>query len=67
MATDKGKGTGPNNFAQRLLRTDAKGVHGGAILRILPTLLYGSLAVLDESAMDAGLKASTRRCWSRTG
>jgi DNA-binding beta-propeller fold protein YncE len=59
VATDKGKGTGPNDFAQRT-PADAKGgrVRSGGSTYIA-TLLYGSLAAIDESAMEAGLKAST--------
>jgi DNA-binding beta-propeller fold protein YncE len=57
VTTDKGKGTGPNNFAQRMT-ADGAGRKGGSSTYI-GTLLYGSLATLDEGAMDAGLKAST--------
>jgi len=57
VTTDKGKGTGPNNFAQRLT-ADGSGRKGGDSTYIA-TLVYGSLATLDEGAMDAGLKAST--------
>jgi DNA-binding beta-propeller fold protein YncE len=57
VTTDKGKGTGPNNFAQRMT-ADGAGRKGGSSTYIA-TLLYGSLAALDESAMEAGLKAST--------
>jgi DNA-binding beta-propeller fold protein YncE len=57
VTTDKGKGTGPNNFAQRMT-ADGAG-RKGASSTYIATLLYGSLATLDESAMDAGLKAST--------
>ena len=61
VATDKGKGTGPNNFAQRTAG-DARGgrVRGGGSTYI-GTLLYGSLAAIDEGAIEAGLKASTER------
>ncbi len=57
VTTDKGKGTGPNNFAQR--KTADGAGRKGSSSTYLATLLYGSLATLDESAMDAGLKAST--------
>ncbi len=57
VTTDKGKGTGPNNFAQRMTAEGA-GRKGGASTYIA-TLLYGSLAALDERAIDSGLKAST--------
>jgi DNA-binding beta-propeller fold protein YncE len=61
VATDKGKGTGPNNFLKRVV-PGANGQGSAAKpkeLTYIATLLYGSLAGLDESAMDAGLKAST--------
>ncbi len=57
VTTDKGKGTGPNNFAQR--KTDEGAGRKGGASTYIGTLLYGSLAALDESAIDAGLKAST--------
>jgi DNA-binding beta-propeller fold protein YncE len=56
IATDKGRGTGPNNFAQRQ-------VEGAGVSRrksdfsYIATLLYGSLAAVDVSAVD--LKAAT--------
>jgi DNA-binding beta-propeller fold protein YncE len=59
VATDKGKGTGPNNMPQRPLPGDKNGSHGPRGFTYAPTLLYGSLAVLDQAGMDAGLKAST--------
>ncbi|QMV20178.1 phosphoesterase [Granulicella sp. 5B5] len=60
VATDKGKGTGPNNFPQRPLPTDAPGTrHKDSPGTYAPTLLYGSLASLDERAMENDLKAST--------
>jgi DNA-binding beta-propeller fold protein YncE len=59
VATAKGKGTGPNNMAPR--PTDA--TKNMALMKhrftYAPTLLYGSLAVLDQAAVDSGLKAST--------
>jgi DNA-binding beta-propeller fold protein YncE len=56
VATDKGKGTGPNNFAQRPSPVERS--PRGAFSYI-GTLIYGSLAALDEPAMESGLKAST--------
>jgi DNA-binding beta-propeller fold protein YncE len=55
VATDKGRGTGPNNFAQRI-------VPGLPAARqkdstYIATLLYGSLAAIDPAAVD--LKAAT--------
>ena len=57
VATDKGKGTGPNNFPQRVVPGTKGGREGS--FTYSPTLLYGSLAVLDEAAIDSGLAAST--------
>ncbi len=48
VATDKGKGTGPNNFPQRQTEELKKRKFQGATTYI-GTLLYGSLATLDES------------------
>lgn len=59
VASGKGKGTGPNNFPQHPLKADKNGVHGTRGFTYSPTLLYGSLAVLDESGIEPGLKAST--------
>jgi hypothetical protein len=56
VATAKGKGTGPNNFAQRVpegmtnLRLERRQTY-------IPTLLYGSVAAIDPGAID--LKAAT--------
>ncbi|MES2392035.1 MAG: phosphoesterase, partial [Acidobacteriota bacterium] len=54
VASDKGKGTGPNNFPQRQPSKAAK-----RPFTYNPTLLYGSIAVLDEAGIEPGLKAST--------
>ena len=53
VATAKGKGTGPNNFAQR----QVPGQHGGrqGSSTYIGTLLYGSLAVLDVKGMEPEL------------
>jgi DNA-binding beta-propeller fold protein YncE len=59
IATDKGKGTGPNNMPQRPLAGDKNGKHGSSTFTYAPTLLYGSLAAVDEAEVEAGLKAST--------
>ncbi|MGA9063508.1 MAG: bifunctional YncE family protein/alkaline phosphatase family protein [Terracidiphilus sp.] len=47
VATAKGKGTGPNNFAQRIVESQPNGRRGSS--SYIATLLYGSLATLDES------------------
>ena len=59
VATDKGKGTGPNNMPQ------APGAHARAAsasergFTYAPTLIHGSLASLKEQDVDSNLKAST--------
>jgi DNA-binding beta-propeller fold protein YncE len=52
IATDKGKGTGPNNFPQRQVENAAHGRRGNAYIG---TLLYGSLASLDETQIENDL------------
>jgi YVTN family beta-propeller protein len=54
IATDKGKGTGPNNFPQRKLETIQQ-FRSTAPATFIGTLLYGSLAVLDEAQIKANL------------
>ena len=55
VATAKGKGTGPNNFPQRQAEWQKKqGVKQNSSTYI-GTLLYGSLAVLDMTAMEKEL------------
>jgi len=54
VATDKGKGTGPNNFAQR----QTEGTRVNRIARsftYIGTLLYGSVATLDAAGIDKKL------------
>jgi DNA-binding beta-propeller fold protein YncE len=59
VATDKGKGTGPNNMPQ------APGAHSSTAsssertFTYAPTLIHGSLASLKEQQIDSNLKAST--------
>jgi DNA-binding beta-propeller fold protein YncE len=57
LATDKGKGTGPNNFLPRRVET-APSVNARANAYI-PTLLYGSLATLDEKEIASHLPGWT--------
>jgi DNA-binding beta-propeller fold protein YncE len=59
VATDKGKGTGPNNFPQKI-PTGATGGRRAGPSTYIATLLYGSIATLDESELEAGLKDSTQ-------
>jgi YVTN family beta-propeller protein len=55
VATDKGRSTGPNNFAQRT----APGIPASRLKEstYIATLLYGSLAAMDTASLD--LKAAT--------
>jgi len=53
LATAKGKGTGPNNFPQRVIESHTNGWHGRSTY--IATLLYGSLAVLDEREIASNL------------
>ncbi len=55
IATDKGRGTGPNNFAQRVTATAIPKTKQE--FTYIATLLYGSLAAVDVGAVD--LKAAT--------
>ncbi len=57
LATDKGKGTGPNNFPPRRVET-APSVNARANAYI-GTLLYGSLATLDEKEIASSLSGWT--------
>jgi DNA-binding beta-propeller fold protein YncE len=60
VASAKGAGTGPNNMAQR----PTESMKGKRLVTrsftYAPTLLYGSLAVLDRAAMESTLKTSTQ-------
>src|SRR5208283_1616342 len=55
IATDKGRGTGPNNFAQRVTATAIPKTRQE--FTYIATLLYGSLAAVEVGAVD--LKAAT--------
>ena len=57
LATDKGKGTGPNNMPQRQI----EGAQSGrpSPHTYIGTLLYGSLAVLDPADIEKNLSAYT--------
>ncbi len=57
LATDKGKGTGPNNFLPRLVET-APSMSARANAYI-PSLLYGSLATIDEQEIASHLSSWT--------
>jgi DNA-binding beta-propeller fold protein YncE len=56
VATGKGKGIGPNNMPQRVAPTENS--PRGAFTYV-GTLEYGSLAAIDETALESGLKQST--------
>jgi DNA-binding beta-propeller fold protein YncE len=57
VATDKGKGTGPNNMTQQQVPGQEAGRRSPSTY--IATLLYGSLAVLDARQMESGLAHST--------
>jgi len=53
VATDKGNGTGPNNFSQRGVSASSRSnLRPGSYIG---TLLYGSLATIDASEIDGHL------------
>ena len=54
VATDKGKGTGPNNFPQRIVGSAAERAPRQQHLH--RTLLYGSLATIDETEIASHLR-----------
>ncbi len=54
VATDKGKGTGPNDFPQRQTADPRERRHQSKSTYI-PSLLYGSLAAIDESDIAPNL------------
>jgi DNA-binding beta-propeller fold protein YncE len=58
VATAKGEGTGPNNYLPRKVAT-APSVNARAN-QYIPTLLYGSLAGIDESEIASHLVGWTR-------
>jgi DNA-binding beta-propeller fold protein YncE len=53
VATAKGKGTGPNSFPQRIVESQPNQRKGGSTY--IGTLLYGSLASIDESEIASHL------------
>ena len=53
IATDKGEGTGPNNFPQRIANGQPNQRRGSS--SYIGTLLYGSLAAVDASEIDGHL------------
>ena len=53
VATDKGKGIGPNNFPQRIAESQSH--QRGGSSTFIGTLLYGSLATIDASGIDGHL------------
>ncbi len=57
VATAKGKGTGPNDFPQRIVPSEPNGRRGSSTY--IGTLLYGSLATIDESEIAHNLPAWT--------
>ena len=61
VATAKGKGTGPNNFAQRQTEDTRGKRRFQSSSTYIGTLLYGSVAVLDMGAMERDLPRLTQR------
>jgi DNA-binding beta-propeller fold protein YncE len=53
VATDKGKGTGPNNFPQHVVQDQSNGRRGSSTY--IGTLLYGSLTTIDASEIAGNL------------
>ena len=63
VATNKGKGTGPNGAPQRLV--NGVGVpYGTGAFTYVATLLYGSLAAIDEASINASLPQWTENVLS---
>lgn len=60
VATAKGKGTGPNNFPQRRIPGSYAGHYPVGGHTYIATLLYGSLATLNEAGIDGHLKQWTQ-------
>jgi DNA-binding beta-propeller fold protein YncE len=58
IATDKGHGTGPNNFPQRVTEAQAKEA-GARKSTYIASLLYGSLATVNAADVDQNLAAWT--------
>jgi DNA-binding beta-propeller fold protein YncE len=59
VASGKGTGTGPNNFAQRPTAATGTGGRFAQPFSYIATLLHGSIATVDEKAADRDLKALT--------
>jgi DNA-binding beta-propeller fold protein YncE len=59
VATAKGKGTGPNNYPQRTTGLTKDMARMKRSFTYIPTLLYGSIAVLDADSMERDLAKST--------
>ncbi len=59
VATGKGKGTGPNNFAQRETETVKAIRRFHSPSTYIASLLYGSMAMIPVDGIAGGLKAST--------
>jgi DNA-binding beta-propeller fold protein YncE len=57
LATDKGKGTGPNDFPQKIMESQPAGRRGPSTY--IGTLLYGSLATIAEGEITSHLSGWT--------
>ena len=60
VATAKGKGTGPNNFPQRVTDPTGNGKRSHRPTTYIGTLLYGSLATLDVAEIEKNLPQWTQ-------
>ena len=60
IATAKGRGTGPNNFAQQMTPETEKLRGFARPFTYIGTLLHGSMATIDVSGIDAQLPQWTR-------
>ncbi len=59
VTTGKGTGTGPNNVAQRATEETKGNARFLRTFSYIPTLLHGSVAVVDEKTVERELKALT--------
>ncbi len=59
VASGKGTGTGPNNFPQRVAPGAGTGGRPPSPTSYIATLLHGSIAALDEKAVERDIKALT--------
>ena len=61
IATNKGTGTGPNNAHARSTPETSKLIYFTRNFTYAPSLLYGSLATLEASTLEANLATTTQQ------